>query len=112
LSVHNISEFRKVEIYSADPLVPDPSHLQFEISIAKLKMYKFPGSDQILPEIIQAGGETLVSMIHKLISSICNNEELFDQWKDSVVPIRKTGDNTDCNNYRGISLLSTSYSIL
>jgi hypothetical protein len=38
---------------------------------------------------------------------------LPDQWKESIiVPIHKKGDKTDCNNYRGILLLSTSYSIL
>jgi hypothetical protein len=62
--------------------------------------------------LYQAGGETLVSVIHKLITSIWNKEELPHQWKKSIiVPIHKTGDKTDCNNYRGISL-STSYKIL
>jgi hypothetical protein len=43
---------------------------------------------------------------------IWNKEELPHQWKEStVVPIHKNGDKTDCSNYRGISLLSTSYKI-
>jgi hypothetical protein len=46
-------------------LVPDPSPVWFEIVIAKLKRYKSPGSDQILAELIQAGGETFLSEIHK-----------------------------------------------
>jgi hypothetical protein len=36
-----------------------------------------------------------------------------DQWKESViVQIHKKDDKTDCNNYLGISLLSTSYKIV
>jgi hypothetical protein len=66
-----------------------------------------------MAELYQAGGETLVSVIHKLIISIWNKEEMSDQWKESIfVPIHKTDDKTDCNNYCGISLLSTSYKIL
>jgi hypothetical protein len=42
-----------------------------------------------------------------------NNEELPDQWNESILlPIHKNGDKTDCSNFRGISLLSTSYKIL
>jgi hypothetical protein len=41
------------------------------------------------------------------------DKELPHQWKESiVVPIHKKGDKTDCSNYQGISLLSTSYKIL
>jgi hypothetical protein len=74
-----------------------------------LKKYKSPGSDEISAELIQAGGETLLSAIHKLFNSVWNTEELPDQCKESViVPVHKKGDKTDCNNYRGLSLLSTS----
>jgi hypothetical protein len=55
--------------------------------------------------MIQAGGDTLLSAIHKLVNSIWNKEQLPDQWKESIiVKIHKMGDKTDCNNYRGKSL--------
>jgi hypothetical protein len=38
---------------------------------------------------------------------------LPQQWKECItVPVYKKGDKTDCSNYRGISLLSTSYKSL
>jgi hypothetical protein len=101
------------EIRTVEPLVPDPSPFHIEIAVARFKSYKSPGSDQIPAELIQAGGEMLRSKIHKPIKSIWNKEELPDQWKESIiVPVHKKGDKTDCSNYRGISLLSTSYNIL
>jgi hypothetical protein len=93
--------------------VPEPSLVEVEIAIGKLKSYKSPGTDQIPAELIRAGGKTLCSEIHKLICSIWNKEELPQQWKESItVEIHKKGDKTDCNYYRGISLLSTAYKIL
>jgi hypothetical protein len=56
LNVHNVTDVRQIDIHTAEPLVPGPSHLEVEISIAKLKKYKSPGSDQILAELYQAGG--------------------------------------------------------
>jgi hypothetical protein len=73
-----------------------------------LKKYESKSSDEIPAELSQAGGEILLSAIHKLVNSVWNKEELPDTWKESIiVPIHKKGDKTDCNNYRGISLLST-----
>jgi hypothetical protein len=42
----------------------DPSPFEVEITIAKLKKCKSPGSDQIPAEHIPAGGEALRSEIH------------------------------------------------
>jgi hypothetical protein len=92
-------------------LVPDPNTFEVEIATAKLKRYKSPGSDQILAELIQAG-EILHSEIHRLDNSIWNKEKLPDQWKESTVVSVHKGDKTDCSNYLGISLLSTSYKML
>jgi hypothetical protein len=47
------------------------------------------------------------------VNYIYNDEELPDQWKESfIVPVHNKDDKTDCSNYRGISLLSTSCKIL
>jgi hypothetical protein len=110
LNVQGPGGIMQTEIHTAEPFVTEPSAAEFEIAIRKMKWYKEPSSDQIPAELIQAGGETLHSEIHKLIILIWNKEELPHQCKESiVVPIHKKGDKTDCSNYRGISLLSTSY---
>ena len=63
--------------------------------------------------MFKAGGKKIRCEIHKLIISIWNKEELPDKWKESIiVPIYKKGDKADCSNYRGISLLETTYSSL
>jgi hypothetical protein len=98
----------QTEMRTAEPFVPQPSASEVEAAIGKLKSYKSPGAAQIPAELIQAGGVTLRSEIHKLNKLIWNKEELPHQWKEStVVPIHKKVDKTDCSNYRGISLLST-----
>jgi hypothetical protein len=78
LNVHNVSDVRQIAVHTAEPLVPGPSRLEVEIAIAKLKNYKSPGSDEIMAELIQAGGKILLSVIHTLINSVWNKEELPD----------------------------------
>jgi hypothetical protein len=99
LNVHGAGGIRQTEIHTAEPFVPEPSASEVEVAIGKLKRYKSPGVDQIPAELIQAGGETLRSEIHKLMV-IWNKEKLPHQWKKSVVvPVHKKGDETDCSNY-------------
>ena len=90
--------------------MPEPNTFEVELVIERLKNYKSPGTDQIPAELIKAGGRTIRCEIRKLIISIWNKEELPDEWKESS--IYKKGDKTDCNNYRGILLLPTTYKVL
>jgi hypothetical protein len=40
-------------------------------------------------------------------------KNLHDQWREYIiVPVYKKDDKTDCSNYRGISLQSTSYKVV
>jgi hypothetical protein len=59
LNVCRVSDVNRMWIHTAEPF-------KFETAIAYLKKCKLPGSGQILAEMIQAGGETLWSEIHKL----------------------------------------------
>jgi hypothetical protein len=110
-----MSDIRQIEIHTAEPIVPSVSRFEVEITIAKMKKYKSHASDEILAELIRTGCEihVLLSVINKLINSVWNKEELPDHWKESIiVPVHENDDQTDCNNYHGISLLSTLYRIL
>jgi hypothetical protein len=75
-------DVRHTEIQTAEPLVPEPSAFEFEMAIKKLKRHKSPSNDQIPAELINARGRTSRSEIHKFISSILNEEELPEEWKE------------------------------
>ena len=88
--------------------MPYPSAFPFDMDIEKLKRHKSPSSDQIPAE-----GRTVRTEIHKFINHIRNKDELSEEWKESIiVPIYKKSYKRDCSNYRGISLLLTTYKIL
>jgi hypothetical protein len=90
LNVHGVRNVRQEDIQMAEPLMPEPSLVEVEIAVGKLKSYKSPRTDEIPAELIKAGGETLCSEIHRLVCSILNKVELPQQWKESIiVPIHK-----------------------
>ena len=70
LSVLGVSDVRQTEIHTAEPLVPELSAFEVEMAIGNLKRHKSPGIDQIPAKLIEAGGRSLCSEIHKFIYSI------------------------------------------
>lgn len=78
-----------------------------------LKNNKRSGEDQLTAEMIKAGENISVSMLHNLLKEIWKSKQVPQDWKNSVViPIFKKRDKTECTNYRGISLLSVPGKIL
>jgi hypothetical protein len=76
--VHNVNSVGQAEMLTVDRLVLNPTSIAVESAVTPLNKYKSPGSDQIPAELIQVGGEILLSAIHKLMNSVWNKEELPD----------------------------------
>jgi hypothetical protein len=91
-----------------EPLVPDSSAFEFEMAVEKPKRHKLQGIDQIPGKLITAESRTIRFEVHKLKSSIWYNEELPEQWKESIiVPISKKSDEINCGK-RHTFLTTTS----
>ena len=85
-----------------------PTEEELRKAIDCLSTGKAPGEDGIPGEVIKAGKEELIEDLHELLC-LC--------WKEGSVPqdirdakiatlYKNKGDRSDCNSYRGISLLS------
>jgi hypothetical protein len=72
IELYGINDVRQIEMNTTEPLVPESSSFKVYVATEKLKGYKSPGIDQILEELIPAGGTTLHFEIQKLINSIWN----------------------------------------
>jgi len=113
LNAHEVNDVRQAEIHTEEPLVSEPSTFEVELAIEKLKSHKSPGNDQIPAELIKAGVGQFVVRFINLLFLFGIRRNLPEEWKESIiVPVYKKGDKTDCNNYRGILLLPTTYKIL
>ena len=113
MNVHGVNNVRQTELHTAEPLVPEPSAFEVELATEKLKSHKSPGIDQIPAKLIKAWGRRICYEVHKLIIFIWNKEKLPEEWEKSItVLFCQKGDKKVCSNYRGISLLPTTYKIL
>ena len=83
LNAHELNDARQTETHTAEPLLPEPSGFEVEMAIEKLKRHRSPGIDQILAELIKAGGSLFALRSINLLLA-WNKEELPEDWKDSI----------------------------
>jgi hypothetical protein len=50
LNVHGVHNVKQMNVYKAEPLVPEPRLAEVETATVQLKRLKSPGTDQILAE--------------------------------------------------------------
>ena len=85
----------------------DISIAEIKRAIHRLKNGKSPGIDAISAEMLKCSENDAVKQLHSLFNSIWKDQCVPEDWKKSlIVKVPKKGDLSECDNYRGISLLS------
>ena len=69
---------------------------------------KAPGMDGIPPELLKCGKDVLIDELHDLLCNCWNGDGVPQDMRDCKINTlyKNKGDMSDCNNYRGIALLS------
>ena len=81
--------------------------------IKALKTRKSTGPDNIPPKLLKLAGDAIVPSLLSLFRLSINTSRVFTSWKTArLTPVHKKDDESDCSNYRPISLLSVPSKIL
>ena len=84
-----------------------PSIEEVRDSIKKMKNGKSPGADRISAEMLKAEENTTPRMLTKIFERIWLTETTPSEWNTGLImKLPKKGDLSNCNNWRGITLLS------
>ena len=91
-----------------------PSLEEVGTAVDNLNRGKSPGLDNVPPEVLQHGGSTLISRLHQLIQVKWEDGSVPQEWKDAILKslYKNKGESSNCNNYRGIALLSSAGKVL
>ena len=92
----------------------DPSPEEINAAAQALHSSKAAGPDGVPAELLKYGGEAVLGCLHSLCIGIWRYGCVPQQWKDCMIVniYKKKGDAANCNNSRGISLLSTAGKVL
>eukprot|EP00397_Hematodinium_sp_SG-2012_P000576 GEMP01000577.1.p1 GENE.GEMP01000577.1~~GEMP01000577.1.p1 ORF type:complete len:1315 (+),score=230.29 GEMP01000577.1:2458-6402(+) len=93
-----------------EPITPE----EVSAAIKRGANGKAPGEDGIVYEMLKSSGPYGVAWLARIINKIWSGGSVPQDWKDSIlIPLYKgKGATTNCDNYRGISLLSVPGKIL
>ena len=92
-----------------EELDSQPSLEELGKALDSLAPGKAPGNDGIPAEVLKCHKESLVIELHRLLCLCWRDGSVPQDMRDAniVTLYKNKGDRSDCNNYRGISLLST-----
>ena len=103
-------KFIENEVYSSisDSMIAPIRKDEIKEALKKMANGKVEGPDQILMEVWKCLGEEGLKWLVELFNIIFRSTKMPREWRFStIIPLFKDKrDIQDCNNYRGIKLLS------
>ncbi|CAG9118026.1 unnamed protein product [Plutella xylostella] len=91
----------------SDICTDPPSFHEIKKAVDTLKNRKSPGADKITAEMLKVDSARTANMLYPLFKQIWITEHFPEEWKEGLlVKVPKKGDKSNCNNWRGITLLS------
>ena len=82
-------------------------------AVMRLQNGKAAGEDRIVAELLKSGGDSVIDWLTELIQEVWRTRKVPQDWRNAtLIPLFKKKDRTQCNNYRGISLLSVPGKVL
>ena len=96
------------ELFPDDGNLPQPiSEDEIQVAITQLRDGKAPGDDGISAELLKLGGGETICWLTSLFNFIWSSESIPSEWLNHlIVTLHKKGSRSECENYRGIALLS------
>ena len=105
---NKLPNFDLTNIQNLNIITEDITRDDLEAALKTVKNNKASGCDEITGEMLKALDETSKGYLLTIFNEIWNNETPPQEWRDGIiVKLPKKGDLGDCNNWRGITLLSS-----
>ena len=98
------------------PLGSAPTLEETRRAIRGMHNWKAPGPDSLVAELLkidEPAEPIVLERFHAILVEVWTGGEVPQQWKDAIIKVLyEKSDRSNCNNYRGISLLSHAGKVL
>ena len=97
------------------------THLEWNILHCKVKWAlgnivinrnKTSGDDGIPAELFQILKDDIVQVLHSICQQIWKTQQWSQDWKISVIPILKKGNDEECSSYHTVALISHASKVM
>ena len=89
----------------------EPTYAETQKAVRAMANWKAPDTDSLAVELLKLDDPTREPVVLKhfdaILVRVWRGEEIPQEWKDATIKVlQKKSDRSDCNNFRGISLVS------